>query len=130
VLVEQGREFVGQGPVSELGGVQPVAGPELAVVDARVVGEDNLHAAIAGVDLVVDGVEVLDAPPHGPSQEAGEAEDAAVVVEAHGQQQRSLISQACGRGRDRRGARKVLLNRPGFSGGWVLPSEGSQRAAV
>lgn len=82
--------------MSDLGGVRSVDGPELAVVDAGVGGEVDLEPAVGGVDLVVAGVEVVDAPLERSGQEAGKAEDAAVVVEAHGQEERSLCGEHAG----------------------------------
>lgn len=91
-----GRIFVGEGSMTELRGVEPVDGPELAVVDAGMSAEVYIHAPEAVVDLVEDAVQFVDAMLHPASEQPGKPQDARVIMEPCGEQERAVRGQlAC-----------------------------------
>ena len=77
----------------ELGGVQAVDGPGLAVIDAGLGRQVDAEPAVPLVDLVVHLVEEVDTGPESSAERAGEVEDAAMVVEPDSEEQGTLPGQ-------------------------------------
>jgi hypothetical protein len=80
-------------PIQGATSLQQVEGPHPAVVDERVRGQVEPEGPVLLVDLVVDLVEDLDASAQRAGDQAREAEDPGVVVEADRDEQRALAGE-------------------------------------